>query len=127
MRRRILIFDDELIRYPDFLSELSEALGGDIELVYRAHADDAVDEVRKLQPVAVLMDYSMGPSHYSGAGAVSNLREHFNQAELPIVGISSDSIANQRMQMAGANTAVVKMAAPARLPALLGPLLKGTG
>ena len=124
---RILIFDDDLVGHPEFLSGLSESLGADLELIYRAHADDAVAEAEALRPAAILMDYSMGADHVSGARAVSNLRERFDPSKLPIVGISSDARANELMRMAGANNACVKWVAPTELPRILKPLFGADG
>ena len=115
------------MNHQDFFAPLSQKLGDDLEFVFRAHADHAVDDVRALSPVAVFMDYSMGSAHLSGAQAVANLRAHFDSAALPIVGISSDGIANDRMRLAGADYGVVKVAAPARLATVLPQLLRSTG
>jgi CheY-like chemotaxis protein len=117
---RILVFDDDLFGHQDFLAGLPG------ELVYRPHADDAVAQVRAVAPDVVLMDYSMG-AHLTGAQAVSLLRESYQPDELAIIGISSDPLLNARIVLAGADEAVVKMAAPRLLTAMLTRLLPPAG
>ena len=108
MPLRVLVYDDDLVSRPDFLGELPA------ELIYRGHADDAIDEVRELAPDLVLMDYSMG-RHRNGLDSVVALRRVFSPAELTIIGISSDAVLNERMVRAGADAGFVKFSAPRRL------------
>ncbi len=117
-RPRVLVFDDDLVRHPDFLAALPA------ELHYRPHADDALADVAAVRPAAVLMDYAMGGDHLTGAQAVATLRERYAPSELVIVAISSDPIMNHRMILAGADDGVPKMVAPQRLPALIARLVR---
>ena len=108
----VLVFDDDLVRHPDFLGRCTA------RFVYRPHADDAVADVMSVSPDLVLMDYSMGAS-LTGAQAVAELRGCPDLRELVICAISSDDRCNQHMVMAGADHAFTKMALPRHLPALL--------
>jgi len=96
----VLVFDDDLTVNPDFLGEHAA------RFVYRAHADNAVNDVLEVAPDLVLMDFSMG-TMIDGATAVRHLRARFTT--LPIVAISSDSRRNRVMIEAGANDGVPKM------------------
>jgi DNA-binding NarL/FixJ family response regulator len=114
-RPLVLVFDDDLVHQPDFLSACRA------QFIYRPDADDAVLDVLSTSPHLVLMDYSMGAA-LSGAQAVALLRERSDLAALVICAISSDDRCNQYMVMAGADHAITKMALPQRLPALLSQL-----
>lgn len=108
----VLVFDDDLVRHPEFLEACPA------EFIYHADADDALTAVTAAQPDLVLMDYSMGAA-LSGAEAVALLRGCAQLGRVPICAISSDDRCNQHMVMAGADHAVTKMALPTHLPALL--------
>jgi CheY-like chemotaxis protein len=125
---RVLVFDDDLVRHPEFLAPIVAGLsarpgGHHYELRYRAHADDAVEDVQTYRPHLVLMDFQMGPAHADGATATRSLREHLDHDALPILAISSDARFNHRILQAGATEACVKMALPVELPELLTRLL----
>lgn len=117
MTRTLLVFDDDLVHHQDFLAGVGETLSAD--MTYFAHADDCVAAVAQYQPDAVLMDYSMGSEHLSGAEAVAELRATYPKGTLVVVGISSDAWANSRMGLAGADDGVVKAGGPTRLVAML--------
>jgi CheY-like chemotaxis protein len=128
---RVLIFDDDLVRHPEFLGSVvaglsSRAGAPHYDLRYRAHADDAVDDVTTFRPHLVLMDFQMGPTHADGASATRELREHFDHDALPILAISSDARFNHRILQAGATEACVKMALPVELGELLQRLVPAT-
>jgi CheY-like chemotaxis protein len=108
----VLVFDDDLVRHPEFLGRCPA------RFVYHPHADDALAAVAAVAPDLVLMDYSMG-ADLSGAEAVAMLRARLEHRDLPICAISSDDRCNEHMVMAGADHAMTKMALPAHLPRLL--------
>lgn len=112
MKPLILVFDDDLVRHPDFLGALPA------RFVYRADADHAEEDIAEIEPDLVLMDFSMGAMR-DGAMAVQALRLRWSLEELPIIGISSDARMNRRMLEVGATDAVVKMAVPESFGALL--------
>ena len=66
----VLVFDDDLVRHPEFLGRCSA------RFIYRPHADDAVAAVAAVAPDLVVMDYSMG-ADLSGAEAVTGPRAEF--------------------------------------------------
>jgi|GEM_PF-1078668 len=123
---RVLIFDDDLVINPEFLAPSFDDLNASgaiaYEVVYRGHADDAVDDVAEVDADIVFMDFQMG-RHDDGATAVRALREVFDHETLPILAISSDSRFNQLMLAAGATEGCVKMALPQHLGALMTLLL----
>ncbi len=99
---KVVIFDDVVFAR----GETFNLPGLDVHVF--EHADDAVALAEGLVPEIVLMDYSMGPDHQSGAEAVSALRSA-NYAGA-IVAISSDPAANDEMIAAGANEKLAKKA-----------------
>ena len=98
---RVVVFDDVL-----FMRQ-SEYAGMDCELRFFAHADDAVRVVEGEKPDVVLMDYAMD-EHVTGEEAVVALRRRWPRGRLRIVGISSDTLSNERLVAAGADDAVPK-------------------
>lgn len=129
---RVLIFDDDLVRHPEFLGSVVVGLSSrpglpHFDLRYRAHADDALDDIAVFRPDLVLMDYQMGATHSDGATATRAIRAAFDHYVLPILAISSDARFNHRILLAGATEACVKMALPVELPELLPILLPGLG
>ena len=100
-RPRILVFDDDLVRYPDFFDDVD----ADVRVV--GHGREAVDEVSSFQPDLVLMDYSMGGAP-NGAQVTRLLREQRPWGELTILGISTSRACNREILQAGADHAVQK-------------------
>ncbi len=98
---KVIVFDDLLIR------RAREYEVPNLELTFFAHADDAVEIVRRERPDVVLMDYSMD-SHRNGEEAIVALRSAFQRGGVRIVAISSDERSNERMLAAGADDAVPK-------------------
>ncbi len=101
---KVVIFDDLLFR--------TWGQGGPgrlpgITLALYEHADEVVEVVAREQPDLVCMDFFMHASH-SGGDAVALLRRDPRFSGLPIVGISADRDANERMLAAGASDAVPK-------------------
>ncbi len=98
---KVIVFDDVLVR------RAREYELPNLDLQFFAHADDAVEVVRRERPDVVLMDYSMD-SHASGEDAIVALRAAFPRGGARIVAISSDERSNERMLAAGADDAVPK-------------------
>jgi CheY-like chemotaxis protein len=99
---KVVIFDDVLVR------RAREYEIPDLDLQFFAHADDAVEVVRRERPDVVLMDYAMD-DHANGEDAIRALRAAFPRGGgAKIVGISSDHRSNERMLAAGADDAVPK-------------------
>lgn len=98
---RVLICDDDLY---DVAAQLPVPQALEIQVMDRA--DDCVEQVLTWQPHAVLMDFHMR-SPLKGDEAVRLLRASYGQTLL-IVGISSASSLNHRLQQAGANFVVPK-------------------
>lgn len=99
---KVVVFDDVLVR------RAREYEVPNLELRFFAHADDAVEIVRREQPDVVLMDYAMAAQR-SGEEAIRALRAAYPRAGgARIVAISSDELSNERMLAAGADDAVPK-------------------
>ncbi len=99
---KVLIFDDVLVR------RSREYQLPDLDVTFYAHADDAVEIVRRERPDVVLMDYAM-QARASGEEAIRALRAAFARGGgVRIVAISSDEGSNERMLEAGADDAVPK-------------------
>lgn len=100
-RWRVLICDDDLY---DVTAQLPVPAELDVQVLDRA--DDCVEQVLSWHPQAVLMDFHMR-SALKGDEAVRLLRASCG-SDLLIVGISSASSLNHRLQQAGANFVVPK-------------------
>lgn len=98
---RVVVFDDVLF------TRQHEYSGIGCELHFYEHADEAVRVVADAQPDMVLMDYAM-EEHLTGEEAICALRERWPRGQLRIVGISSDTLSNERLVAAGADDAVPK-------------------
>ncbi len=101
---KVLVFDDVLVR------RSREYQLPDLDVTFYAHADDAVEIVRRERPDVVLMDYAM-QARASGEEAIRALRAAVPRASrclVKIVAISSDEVSNERMLEAGADDAVPK-------------------
>lgn len=98
---KIVIFDDLVFR-----DQASYRVAG-LELCFYEHADQALDVLRAENPDLVMMDYSMSAARH-GDDAVALIRADPRFATLPIVGISADRLANERLLDAGASDAVPK-------------------
>lgn len=98
---RIVIFDDLVYR-----EQQRYRLAG-LDLRFYENADDVLSIIENETPDLVCMDFSMEALR-TGVEAVTLVRQDPRFATLPIVAISSDRQANERLLQAGATDAVPK-------------------